>query len=290
MNKFRGFLYGLLSSASFGLIPMFAVPVMKEGMAFHSVLAYRFTFATVALGLLLLSRRESFRITWHDVPRLCLLAFFYLMSSLFLIWGYEFMASGIATTIHFMYPVLTTLIMMLFFHEKGSVWRILAILLAVGGVYLLSVSGGGNHQLSLEGLLIVLLSALGYALYLVAVNQLDVRNMKGMKLTFYVFLFSTLFLLPGVEMVSGLQPIADWKMASNLVLLALIPTVVSNLSLVQAVKSIGSTLTSVLGAMEPVTAVFVGILLFSEPLTTQILIGIGCIITAVTVIILKREK
>ena len=268
---------------------MFAMPVMAQGMAFQSVLSYRFMLATVALGLLLMARKESFRITWQDVPRLCLLAFFYLMSSLFLIWGYEFMASGIATTIHFMYPVLTTLIMMTVFHEKKSIWRICAILLAVAGVYLLSVSGGGDHSISLPGLIVVLLSALGYALYLVAVNQLKVRSMKGLKLTFYVFLFSTLFLLPGVEIFSTLQPITDWHMATNLVLLALIPTVVSNLSLVEAVKSIGSTLTSVLGAMEPVTAVCVGILMFDEPLTTQILVGIGFIITAVTVIILKRE-
>ena len=289
MSKFRGFFYGLLSSASFGLIPLFAMPVMAQGMAFQSVLAYRFMLATVALGVMLMARKESFRITWNDVPRLCLLSFFYLMSSLFLIWGYEFMASGIATTIHFMYPVLTTLIMMLVYHEKKSLWRIFAIVLAVAGVYLLSVSGGGTQSINVAGLIVVLLSALGYALYLVAVNQLKVRSMKGIKLAFYVFLFSTLFLVPGVEIFSSLQPITDWNMATNLVLLALIPTVVSNISLVEAVKSIGSTLTSVLGAMEPVTAVCVGIVVFDEPLTTKILVGIALIITAVTVIILKRE-
>ena len=71
-------------------------------------------------------------------------------------------------------------------------------------------------------------------------------------------------------------------------LAALIPTVVSNLALVRAVKSIGSTLTSVLGAMEPVTAVCVGIFLFGEAFTTSIGVGIALIIVAVMVIILKR--
>ena len=71
-------------------------------------------------------------------------------------------------------------------------------------------------------------------------------------------------------------------------MLALIPTVVSNLALVRAVKSIGSTLTSVLGAMEPVTAVCVGIFLFGEAFTTSIGVGIALIIVAVMVIILKR--
>ena len=84
------------------------------------------------------------------------------------------------------------------------------------------------------------------------------------------------------------RPIREWHTAGNLILLALIPTVVSNLALVRAVKSIGSTLTSVLGAMEPVTAVCVGIFLFGEAFTTSIGVGIALIIVAVMVIILKR--
>ena len=128
MNKLNGFLYGLLSSASFGLIPLFTIPMMRQGMQFESILLYRFAFATLALGLILLLDGQSFRINRWDIPSLVLLAFLYLMSAVFLFWGYKFMASGIATTLHFMYPVLTTLIMMLFFREKKSIWRFLAII------------------------------------------------------------------------------------------------------------------------------------------------------------------
>ena len=198
------------------------------------------------------------------------------------------MASGVATTIHFMYPVLTTLIMMLFFKEKKSGWRMAAIVSAITGVYFLS---GGNMEtgsISFSGLFIVLLSALGYALYLVTMSQLKIGRMKGLLLTFYVFLFGGILLFIGIGTVSQLQPISEWHTAGNLILLALIPTVVSNLALVRAVKSIGSTLASVLGAMEPVTAVCVGIFLFGEAFTTSIGVGIALIIAAVMVIILKR--
>lgn len=287
MNKFNGFLYGLLSSASFGLIPLFTIPAMHRGMNFESILFYRFLFATIALGCILLLDKQSFRIRLKEIPSLILLAFFYLASSLFLIWGYEFMASGIATTIHFMYPVLTTLIMMLFFREKKSAWRFAAIALAVTGVSALSY-GDASGNISMAGLFIVLLSALGYALYLVTVSQLKVGKMKGLWLTFYVFLFGTSFLFIGVTGTQTIQSIPDWHTAGNLILLAIIPTVISNLSLVRAVKSIGSTLTSVLGAMEPVTAVCVGICMFGEPFTNYIGIGIFLIITAVLLIILKR--
>lgn len=191
------------------------------------------------------------------------------------------------TTIHFMYPVLTTLIMMIFFRERKSTWRFFAIALAVVGVSCLSY-GDSSGGITALGLFIVLLSALGYALYLVTVSQLKIGQMKGLRLTFYVFLFGTLLLLAGIGTTTGIQTIPDWHTGGNLVLLALIPTVVSNLALVRAVKSIGSTLTSVLGAMEPVTAVCVGIFIFGEPFTQSIGIGILLIISAVIVIILKR--
>ena len=288
MNKVNGFLYGLLSSASFGLIPLFTIPAMQAGMQFESILFYRFLFACMALGGILLINGQSFRISRRDIPSLLLLAILYLMSAVFLFWGYKFMASGVATTIHFMYPVLTTLVMMLFFKEKKSGWRIAAIASAVIGVYFLSGGNTETGSFSFFGLFIVLLSALGYALYLVTMSQLKIGRMKGLLLTFYVFLFGGIFLFIGTSSISHLQPIREWHTAGNLILLALIPTGVSNLALVRAVKSIGSTLTSVLGAMEPVTAVCVGIFLFGEAFTTSIGVGIALIIVAVMVIILKR--
>lgn len=287
MNKISGFLYGLLSSASFGLIPLFTLPAMQQGMNFESILFYRFLFAALALGAILLLDGQSFRIRKQEIPSLILLALLYLMSAVFLFWGYKFMASGVATTLHFMYPVLTTLIMMLFFGEKKSIWRLGAIVLAVAGVFFLS-SGDDSGTVTALGIFIVLLSALGYALYLVTVSQLKVGQMKGLKLTFWVFLFGTLLLFIGIVPTTGVQSIPAGHTLGNLVMLALIPTVISNLALVRAVKSIGSTLTSVLGAMEPVTAVCVGIFIFGEAFTAGIGLGIGLIIAAVTVIILKR--
>lgn len=288
MNKVNGFLYGLLSSASFGLIPMFTIPAMQAGMQFESILFYRFMFACMAMGGILLAGGKSFRISRRDIPSLLLLALLYLISAVFLFWGYEYMASGVATTIHFMYPVLTTIIMMIFFNEQKSGWRIAAIASAIIGVYFLSGGDASVDSFSFFGLFIVLISALGYALYLVTMSQLKIGKMKGLLLTFYVFLFGGIFLFIGVGASSGIQPISEWHTAGNLILLALIPTVISNLALVRAVKSIGSTLTSVLGAMEPVTAVCVGIFLFGEAFTTSIGVGIALIIAAVMVIILKR--
>ena len=198
MNKLNGLLYGIISSASFGLIPLFAIPAMQHGMDFMNVISYRFLFATIALAVLLKIRKVSFGIEKSDLPTLLLLSFFYLVSSVFLLWGYKFMPSGVATTIHFMYPVITTLVMMLFFHEKNSLFRTLAILMAIGGVYALSYSDS-QGETNILGVIIVLISAVGYALYLVTVGQRKNQSLKGLKLTFYVFLFSTVILLAGMS-------------------------------------------------------------------------------------------
>lgn len=287
MNKFNGILYGLLSSASFGLIPLFTIPIMWQGMEFGSILLYRFIFAAIALAIIMLLSKESFKITRRDIAPLGLLSFLYLMSALFLFWGYKYMASGVATTLHFMYPVLTTFIMMLFFGEKRSLWRIAAIILAVVGVFFLSHDSNSTH-INWMGVIIVLISALAYALYLITIGQMKVGKMKGIKLTFYVFSFGAIFLLLGNSLMDEIQPITNWSVAGNLIMLAIVPTVISNLALVRAIKGIGSTLTSVLGAMEPVTAVCVGIGIFNEPMTYGIVLGIALIISAVTIIIVKQ--
>lgn len=287
MNKLNGFLYGILSSASFGLIPLFAIPAKNHGMDFMSILLYRFTFATIALAIVLMARGVSFKISKKDLPWLLVLAILYLISSVFLLWGYDFMTSGVATTIHFMYPVITTIIMMIFFKERKSFWRMGAIASAVSGVYFLSQTDE-EQTFSLIGLIIVLISAVGYALYLVTVGQVKSDNLKGLRLTFYVFFFGTLMLITGMGATGNIGAIPDYTTAGNLMLLAIIPTIVSNLALIEAIKNVGSTLTSVLGAMEPLTAVIVGITVFGEDFTFFTAVGIFMIISAVTIIILKR--
>lgn len=284
----KGFLYGIASSATFGLIPLFTLPLMAKGMVFDSILFYRFLVAALAIGVFLILRKETFLITRKELPVLVLLGFLYSGSALFLFWGYNYLSSGIATTIHFLYPVFVTLIMIIIFHEKKSFWTIFAILLAITGVALLSW-GDGETKLSGTGIFIVILSAISYALYITGVNKSQVHAMKGLKLTFYVLLFgSVLFFFMG-RIKGTFQIIPDSSSYLNIFSLALVPTVISNLALVKAVKYIGSTLTSVLGAMEPLTAVCVGIILFHEPFTANLATGILCIITAVSLIILAKN-
>lgn len=287
MNNIKGFAFGILTSATFGLIPLFTLPLMAKGMQFDSILFYRFLFASLALTGIMVAKKESFHIEKREIPVLVLLGFFYTASAMFLFWGYNFMSAGIATTFHFTYPIFVTLIMLLVFREKTSWITLMAIALAICGVARLSI-GEGEMKMSALGVFIVLLSAVGYALYITTVNKSRIRNMTGRKLTFYVFIVSTLLFAVKAGTNEGIQPIPDAMSLLNLVLLTLVPTVISNITLVLAVHNIGGTLTAVLGAVEPITAVCVGVLVFGEPFTPNLATGILLIIVAVTLIILAK--
>jgi EamA-like transporter family len=208
--------------------------------------------------------------------------------------SYNYMDAGIASTILFVYPVLVAIIMAVVFKEKVSPVTMFSIALAFVGISLLCKSPGGQ-TLSLVGITFVFLSSLSYAIYIVGVNRSSLKDMPIAKLTFYVLLFGLSVYVVRLKFCTGLQPIPTPLLWVNAVSLAVFPTVISLVTMTKAIHYIGSTPTAILGALEPVTALFFGVLIFGEQLTPRIILGILMVITAVTLIIggktlLKKSK
>ncbi|MGP1552241.1 MAG: DMT family transporter [Porphyromonas gingivalis] len=288
-SRLYGLAVGILSSATFGLIPLFTLPVSAKGASFELILFYRFFFAAIAIGILHRLSGGSFKVSRADIGPLVLLGFLYAGTALFLFHGYGYMASGVATTIHFLYPLFVTALMLLFFGERFSPVPLTAIFIALIGVGLLMGLTGGGDRVGLTGFVIVAISALCYALYIVFVNRSRIRIMPGRRLTFYVFVAAAGFCLINVLVRQGeVAPLPDAASWGNILLLALVPTVISNLALVVAVRNIGSTLTSALGAMEPLTSVLVGVWVFHEVLGASAIVGMGCILIAVGLIVFSE--
>ena len=281
-------MYGVATSVTFGLIPLFTLPLMRAGLETDSILFYRFVTATVALGLMMMVKKENFALPWRDVPIVVALAALYMGSAQFLLYGYEVMGAGVATTLHFTYPVFVTLLMLLLFRERASWVTWMAVVLAIGGVARLSLNGA-ELRLPLMGVVVILLSAVAYASYIIAVNKSRVKDLHSRKLAFYVFLFTTAMFAVKNAAGEGVQPLPDVWAAVNVVLLAVAPTVISNITLLLAVRNIGGTLTSILGALEPVTAVCIGALVFGEAFTFSEAVGIALILVAVVLVILNRS-
>lgn len=288
MNKFKGFLYGIVASSTFGLLPLFTLPVMGEGLTTFSILSYRMLFASILVAVLMLIGRVSFATNLKELRWFAVLGFLYYGSAALLFQAYGGMASGLATTLHFMYPVSVTVIMALVYKQRPSVVTICAIILSLVGVALLCLRESSTGVSSLLSVFLVLLSGVCYAVYLVLVSKVrHINQQNSQKLTFYVLMFSGAFFMLSTLQGGGLQIIPSASAGINLLLMASLPTLLSNLALVRSVKNIGSTLTSVLGAMEPLTAIIVGILVFDESLRGLMVVGIILILVSVSLIVLS---
>ena len=288
MNKFKGFLYGIVASSTFGLLPLFTLPVMGEGLTTFSILSYRMLFASILVAVLMLIGRVSFATNLKELRWFAVLGFLYYGSAALLFQAYGGMASGLATTLHFMYPVSVTVIMALVYKQRPSMVTICAIILSLIGVALLCLRESSTGVSSLLSVFLVLLSGVCYAVYLVLVSTVRrINQQNSQKLTFYVLMFSGAFFMLSTLQGGGLQIIPSASAGINLLLMATLPTLLSNLALVRSVKNIGSTLTSVLGAMEPLTAIIVGILVFDESLRGLMVVGIILILLSVSLIVLS---
>lgn len=293
-----GLFLGLMAAVCYGFIPLFTkelqAPAVGLPLSSSTILFYRFGIASLILAAIMCVRRESFRITYAEFVRLVQLAFLSNGAALFLISGYRYCSSsGVATTLHFTYPILTALIMMIFFRERSRLSTWIAIGLSIAGVALLSGVGGGAQWL---GIVLEIISALCFALYLIRVNRSRVSQMPVVKLTFYVMAFGALIFAAfiayeradfDISAHYALIPSASGWL--NLCLLSVLCTVVTNLALVYATQNVGPTVASILGVLEPLTALVLGILFLGEELTPSMAAGIGLILPAVLIIILRRK-
>ena len=283
-NKTKGAIYGCISAVSYGLNPLCAKALYAEGVNTNTVLFYRFAFGVAILGLMMLASRQSFRLTRREGLVLTLLGALFAFSSITYFISFHYLSAGVAATLVFAYPVMVAIIMALFFRERLGWPSLLAIALTVGGIALL-YQGDDGKPISLPGFVIVMVSALAYALYIVVVNRSRIV-MSSVKLTFYAMLVCllciALFSLIDRQPLTLLQSPTEWIYAA---LLGLVPTVVSLVYMAKAIHLIGSTPTAIMGALEPVTAVVAGMLMFGEVLTLRLSFGIALILLAVMFVI-----
>ncbi len=283
-TKVKGYILGAIAAATYGMNPLFALPLYKAGMNPDSVLFFRYLFAIPVLAIMIKARGRNFKLKNNEVIPLIIMGLLVSFSSLALFLSYNYMEAGIASTLLFVYPILVAIIMALIFKEKISILTTLCIILAVGGITLLYKSEDGT-TLSLTGILLVLGSALSYAIYIVGANRPLLKGIATLKLTFYVLLFGLTLFIARIDFGKSLLIPEEWYLWGNLLALAIFPTAISFLCTTLAVQYIGSTPTAILGALEPLTAIFFGVTIFGEALTPRLCCGIIMIILAVTLII-----
>lgn len=291
MNRIKGILYAAVSSSTFGLAPFFSLTLLLAGFSAFEVLSYRWGVATIALTLFGWCSGCSFRLEKKDFLVVLLLSLLRAVTSFSLLIAYQNIATGVASTIHFMYPLAVSLVMMYFFQEKKSLWVMFAVFMSLLGAALLS-SGEleAKNGDTIVGLVAACVSVFSYAGYIVGVRMTRAVRINSTVLTCYVMGLGTVLYFIGALTTSGLRLVADGYTWLIILGLALPATAISNITLVRAIKYAGPTLTSILGAMEPLTAVVIGVFVFKELFTLNSAIGIILILLAVSVVIFRKQK
>ena len=286
-----GICAGIIAGVSYGTNPLFAKPLLESGVPVLVMLFFRYGISALLLAGWMLLKKEPFRVKGRELSLLAVLGLLFACSSLFLFISYEFIPSGLATTLVYLYPVFVALIMVLLrFYPSWQTW--ISIAATFGGILLLSQPSGAA-QIKPLGILLAVGSALSYAFYLVIVNRSKrIKHVSEHTLTLYALLtgtalFASIRAVQGGSFIEGVNGPGDW---ANLIGLALVPTMISMLTLAISSRLIGPTKTSVLGVFEPLTAILIGTFLFGEPLTMKMGLGIAVCVAAVLFMILKPGK
>ena len=292
--RINGIFYAAISSASFGFSPLFSIGLLAAGLSNFDVLSYRWGIAGLVLMIYAFCKKKTLRLlSWDETWKVIILSILRSITSITLLIGYANISSGIASTINFMYPIIVAICMMLFFGDRKSPVDIIAIAVSIFGVYLLAsgdslIVEGGNTRL---GLTCSLISAFSFAAYYIVMKQVKADKIEVVKFTTWIMLLSALYFIVCAFIFEGkLTMVKDGMSWLYILGLGLWSTMISSFTGVKAVRRIGPTLTSILGALQPVTAVVLGVLFLHEHLYTKSLIGIILILVAVTIVVLHQKK
>ena len=290
----NGLFYAAISSASFGFSPLFSIALIAAGLTNFDVLSYRWLTAALVLVIYSFIKGKSLRLnSFSEIWKVMLLSALRAITSITLLIGYANIASGIASTINFMYPVIVAFCMMLFFGEQKSWVTFGAIALSILGVYLMASGDGltvegGNTSL---GLTCSLISALSFAAYYIVMKRSKADKIEAVKFTTWIMMLSAVYFIAGGLITEGsISIVTDGKSWLYILGLGLWATMVSNFTGVKAIRRIGPTLTSILGALQPLTAVILGAIFLDEHLGLKAIAGIVLIMAAVIIIVLHTNK
>ena len=283
-DKTKGYILGAIAAATYGMNPLFALPLYADGMNPDSVLLFRYLLAIPIVAAMIKARGRSFAVPPKIIVPLAGLGLLMALSSLALFLSYNYMDAGIASTLLFVYPVMVAVIMAAVFRERLKLLTVICIATALAGILLL-YNGPENATLSAAGTALVIVSALSYAVYIVWVNRPPLKDIATLTVTFYVLASGVLLFAARLCTVSEPTLPARWYLWGNLMALALFPTAISLLCTTRAIQYIGSTPTAILGALEPVTAVVIGATVFGERMNGREIAGLILIVGAVTLVV-----
>lgn len=286
-TRTKGFLATVVSATFFGFIPLMVKVVCSGGGNTLAAAFYRFALSLPALYIYLKVKKIPMRITKTQLRDIVLITVLgYGGTTLILFSSYNYIPLGMATTIHFTYPVFTILGCVIFLHEKIKKMKVLAVALSFGGILFFYNADG---SVSLPGMVLAFASGMTYAFYTIYLRESSLKDMDSVKLIFCLntvgaAMMGAVALIAG-DFTVGLTP-AAWAVA---VFLAVSASFIGVLGYQVGVKCIGPQNTAILSTFEPITSVILGILVYQESSSLRTLLGCLCILSSVIIVAKMKE-
>ena len=287
----RGSFLAILSAIAYGFIAFFSVPLMQEGLSFATILFYRFFLSGLMVMLFIIVRKKSIKpllIIPKDLLKVIGTTFFYSASALTFMAAFNLTDSGIVITIQFCYPIVVVFLMVAFFGERFNLSTCIASILIVIGVAIFSAQnilfGTSGVNISTFGILLAIFSGITMASYVACLQIANFECKSDLVLAMYIMLSMGIYCgLYGI-CTNNFTPLLDWPTFQTMLFMALITGAISNVSLIFAVRYIGSSLTSVFGGLEVITGMIAGFIFLGERVSLANMLGASCILLAVTLV------
>ncbi len=290
-RKYAGYLAVIISGMVFGSMPLLAKIIFKNGGNAINLVFWRFFIAILPLYIILKRNKNiSLELTKMEIKQIIILGVLgYSGTAVSLFLSYNYITTGMATTLHFVYPVFVILGYSIFYKQKINLVKFISVLLCTLGIFLLY---DGSASVSILGILLAFLSGMTYAFYVLYIDKSGLKSMNPIKLTMYLSIVGSvvMFLFSVITGNTIHLTAAGWLFTFILSIVVALGAV-SLLSV--GIKLIGPQSSSILSTLEPITSVIIGSLVFGEELGIRGIIACGLILMAVILIAIfdiKTEK
>ena len=280
----KGYIYTALSAIIFGLMPLLTKIIIARGATSLTIPFFRVFYVTIVLFFVLKIKKIDFHLEKRDLLSVILTSIFGSgLTIIILNESYNYVDTGIATSLHFLYPLFVAILCCFFYGEKIKKKQIISLSFALVGIICFMSKGNG----SLFGYLLAIASGLTYAFYLVKMDKSGLVKMNALKLSFYLALFTTIEIFTMNLYMQEVVFKMDALSYGLLLVLALSSSFLATVLLQKGVLLLGSTRASFICLLEPVTSMIVGILWLNEAFTLNK--GLGGLAIIISLIIFLKK-
>lgn len=265
------------------------------GFTSIQIVSFRLTVAAIIFTLILFRKdSQGFRVALKDIPLFLGLG---LGSVLFFATCYftaiQMMTLSIAAILLYTSPIWVMLMSLLFFHERMTKNKLLALVISFVGCVLVSGIGSGESNVTVPGILIGLGSGIGYGLYSI-LGTIALRRYSTYTVTSYTFIIAStgsVFLCSLPDLLHKITVCSSKPYLFVLIILTgLVTAVIPFLCYTLGLEQVDASHAAILATIEPMVATLIGVVIFHESMTFMSVIGIMCIVTAIVVLNLRPSQ